>query len=384
LGNECTLAAALNGVHRFVGSAQLLCIASEPSDAGPRHGIDAVSIRVAHRKGRRLPKYIRGLWRAAAELGDFVRVLRVARTLDSLLITGTGILSDAGEGLLGLPFELFKWSLATKLSGGRVCFLSVGVEDLDRRWSRAVVRAALWLADYRSFRDRLSRCRVEKLWPAAAADAVYPDLAFSLPESLLARIDQPRPARRCAGVGVYSYCGRGKGGGDALAKYEAYLSTMCAFIAWLMDHGYQVRILVGDLTYDDDVRGDVRERLVQMGKSLESSQYVDEPASSFQHLLDQLALVDLVVATRFHTVLLALLVGKPAVSISYDAKNDDLMASMGMDAYCQSLQALNLQRLVEQFTALEDDTRRLTPLLRRKAVEYRAALDEQYRIVCGG
>ena len=41
--------------------------------------------------------------------------------------------------------------------------------------------------------------------------------------------------------------------------------------------------------------------------------------------MQQIAEVEVVVASRFHNVLLALLLGKPVVSIAYNQKNDALM-----------------------------------------------------------
>ena len=79
---------------------------------------------------------------------------------------------------------------------------------------------------------------------------------------------------------------------------------------------------------------------------------VAEPVHSVQDLLRQLAQTDVVVATRFHNVLLALLVEKPVISISYNQKNDDLMAEMGLGAFCQPIDELDVERLHDQFLAL--------------------------------
>ena len=46
-----------------------------------------------------------------------MRAVRVLRGTDMLVVAGTGILSDTGEGALGLPYELAKWSIAARLSG---------------------------------------------------------------------------------------------------------------------------------------------------------------------------------------------------------------------------------------------------------------------------
>ena len=57
--------------------------------------------------------------------------------------------------------------------------------------------------------------------------------------------------------------------------------------------------------------------------------------------------------SRFHNVLLALMLGRPVVSMSYNEKNDALMREMGLAAYCQTLDELDPARLRVQFKSLE-------------------------------
>jgi len=59
---------------------------------------------------------------------------------------------------------------------------------------------------------------------------------------------------------------------------------------------------------------------------------------------------DVVVQTRFHNVLLALLLNKPAISISFHQKCDSLIAPWD----CRNLQDikhLGSERLIEQFAS---------------------------------
>ncbi len=373
----------MHNATRYIQNAKFVCICSEPSDASPRHGIEAVRIRLAPGWGQELPRPLRRIWRVPAEIGDFIRAIGVMKTLDALIVTGTGIISDTGEGSFGFPYELLKWSLATKLSGGRLYYLSVGVEDVDRPLARVLMKAALHLADYRGYRDSLSRDRLLSLGFAATGDAVYPDLAFSLPQSIAKQSEIGSSERPVVGVGLYSYRNCGAAGGDDLTAYEGYLDIICSFIEWLLDHEYAVRVILGDLAYDSQVPVDIRQRLERRGRALDSGVYSDAPALSFEQLLSQLAQVKFVVATRFHTVLLALLLGRPALSVSYDAKNDVLMAEMGLGRYCQTLESFDLDVLVDQFVHLEKNAAPLILTMQRRAAEFRSQLEDQYRIVFG-
>ena len=139
-----------------------------------------------------------------------------------------------------------------------------------------------------------------------------------------------------------------------------------------------MRVIIGDGAYDQGVLLDVRKRLADTGAVDARSAYDDEPAQSFEEVIDQLADVDLVVATRFHNVLLALLLGRPVVSISYEAKNDALMAMMGMARYCQNIDTCDFAKLKEQFRELEANAAGLRPDIEKSARRFRQQLDDQY------
>ena len=90
-----------------------------------------------------------------------------------------------------------------------------------------------------------------------------------------------------------------------------------------------------------------------------------------------------VVATRFHNVLLALRLGIPVQSIAYEGKNDALMQSMGLGAYCQSIDSLDLARLLQQVERLELEAPALEPRIAQRAQELQARLELQYAQLFG-
>ena len=98
-------------------------------------------------------------------------------------------------------------------------------------------------------------------------------------------------------------------------------------------------------------------------------------------LLSQLAATDVVVVTRFHNVLLALFLNKPVISISFHHKCVSLMGAMGMSEYCQDINRLDVDRLIEQFCDLEKNAEKLRLLIKQKTEEFRKALDEQYTVI---
>jgi len=390
LGNECTLAAAVSNVRTRLPDGELTAICVEPADTAARHGIASIPMSEPRLlpAGANRSKLWRRLRRLADEALAFVRALREASRIDVLLITGCGILSDHDEGTLGLPYELFKWSLAVKLRRKKLFFLSVGAESIDRPISRAFIKGALGLADYRSYRDLHSMQRLQRLGIRTDRDVICPDLAFSL--SLPAASthgDAPADGgglrRRWVAVGLFNYRGRALENRADEAAYQAYLDHICSLILWLLAHEYGVRVVIGDLAFDPGVRSDVRAGLARRGLELNNPWYADEMAVSFEQVMQQLSTVDFVIASRYHNVLLALLLGKPALSMSYEAKNEALMSDLGLGDYCQTLDELDLEQLLQQFQRLERNADSLRALMAERAAANRASLGRQYDLVAG-
>ena len=391
-GNECTLQAIVHNARRVAPEAELLCICSEPNDTQKRHGIPSFPISYLRRSGssgagRNLPRALRVLRRAAAEAREWGKTIGIARKLDAIVMTGTGMLTDDSEGAFGLPYDLFKWAVAARVCGGRVMFASVGVEPITSPAARFFIVSALRLADYRSYRDLQSKQRLQKVGFDDSRGEVYPDLAFSLPSSDAGGPAEPDAAHgveRTVAVGIYAYRARGAGGdGDAQA-YREYLDKISSFIAWLLDHGNRVRVIIGDLTYDEAVLHDLRAVLDTKKIGRDGGRIQDTPAASVDEIMDQIAAVDVVVASRFHNVLLALFLGKPVVSVSYNEKNDALMTAVGLEKYCQSIDDFDIRRLTEQFTDIEANWGRIRSTIEARRASFRDHLDEQYRRLFGG
>ena len=161
-----------------------------------------------------------------------------------LIVVGTGLLTDAfGLGGWG-PYNVFKWSVIAKLCGCRLAFVSIGAGPLDSRRGRLFVKSALWLADFRSYRDESSLEYLESIGFQRSSDRVYPDLAFSLPSpSRKRRI--PEEHRPVVGLGLMSYGGMYGVEKTTERHYAAYIETLVVFLEWLLKREYQVRLLIG-------------------------------------------------------------------------------------------------------------------------------------------
>ena len=266
-----------------------------------------------------------------------------------LIVPGTGLVNDA----FGLhdwgPYSLFKWTLMAKLRGCRVLFVSIGAGPIDTARGRVLVKAALSLADYRSYRDEASRDYVRGIGFRAECDRVYPDLVFGLPEAFLSR-DHARSdgTRRVVGLGLKVYEGKYSAADPRPETYTTYLESLAVFATWLLEHDYDIRLLARRCRH-------VRDRGVQSPSSRRGWEATTRSASSssrlrrVQDVLAELAATDIVVATRFHNVLLALLLNKPVIAISFHHKCSSLMHQMKLSEYCHDIDHMDANRLIVQF-----------------------------------
>jgi len=186
--------------------------------------------------------------------------------------------------------------------------------------------------------------------------------------------------RFVVGLGVMAYAGKYSVARPSNAIYLAYLENLATFIRWLLAEGNDIRLLSGDLA-DMHARQELRDLLRERLPATDEEHIIDEPIYSVEDLLSQVVATDIVVATRFHNVLLALLCNKPVISISFHHKCDSLMSAMGLSEYCLDINDLKADKLIEKFCDLKTNANEIKPSIREKAREFREALDEQYKLI---
>ena len=91
------------------------------------------------------------------QLASLLLAIKRTRGLNALIVPGTGILDDFQEGPFGMPLVLFGWCLAARLAGARILFVSIGAGPIDHPLSRWLMTSSVAMADYRSYRDDLSK-----------------------------------------------------------------------------------------------------------------------------------------------------------------------------------------------------------------------------------
>jgi len=392
LGNECTLQSILQNARERLPDAEIGAISFNPADTAARHHLSSLPVShqdfggVRRRDGLagKLAKIGRLLGRIPGEFNDWRKAVKGLRGTDLVVMTGTGMLTDYMTTASGFPYDVFRWTSAARLAGCKVRFVGVGVGPIYGKLSRFFITKALSMSDYRSFRDQNSKDRIRKNGFIRDHDPVYPDLVFSLsPGSFPQRPNRKGPIRT-VGLGVMDHRDIHMWDSDKhQAHYAFYLDTMADFVIWLREHNYAVRILQGDAKNDASTRDEVRARVEKRGYRYDQVNIMDEGSTTVEELIDQIATVDLVVSPRFHNLLLGLMMNIPAVSISYDPKNDALLDSVGLGKYCQPIEELSLQVLIDQFSELAGRSDEVRPVIERKSQEFRDRLNQQYDRIFG-
>ncbi|WGL53308.1 glycosyltransferase [Nocardioides sp. BP30] len=342
LGNEASLSAFADWVRAEHPDAELSVLAVDPAAVERDHGLPA----------RRLMTYRRdlagggplvGVLKALSRLADVPRLWHLVGRSDAVVVPGSGVL-ETGLGLRpwGLPYWLFVVALCCRLRGRRFTLVSVGVQPGQDRATRLLHRWTLRLATWVSVRDEGSR-------EAVAADGVHREVAIA-PDLVFGRLAptgiEQEPEE--VAVGVMAYYGGGQGNGArALARYT---TSVARAVRLLAERGESVTLVVGDLA--DRPVAEAVARKARTGGSARAARVEGEirvsPADTLPAVAAELERAEVVVASRFHTLVAALAVGRPVVTLGYAPKSAELQSTYGLPPLRQPIDQIDPELLIAQ------------------------------------
>jgi len=423
LGDEAIIEAVIQAVRALRPTARIYGFSINPSDTARRYGIPAFPIRdFSDRQGatasnavamgrdasparantpgrsrldvakdivKRIPlaggllRTLRSLASAPAALARELRFLRESRDrmrdVDLLLVSGSNQFLDNFGGVWGFPYTLLKWSILAKLAGAKLAFLSVGAGPIDSPVSRACVRMALRLADYASFRDEASKQLIERRRGRRFGE-VFPDLAHGLMFQVrgVSREANPGGAKRpTVGINPMPIYDRRYWHAPDDHRYWEYVERMANLASMLRRDGYGV-FFFPTQARDESVIRDILSKLDEDVRDTADPQVLVRHAKSVSDLMNVYAQADMIVATRFHGVLLALRAERPVLGICYFRKTRDLLREMGQEACAVDLETFTAADLYERLKTLETNRAQALVEIRRKGEAYRAELRSQY------
>jgi len=414
LGDESIIAAVIQNVRRRWPEAEILGFTSNPYDTKERHGIPSYPIRrmaqtehlaespaggstapgqpadssFLHRTKelvKRIPvlsSVARGALGVLETLPEIIREIsflldcrRQIKGLDLLIFAGSHQLNDFVDGPWAFPYTVLKWTLLAREAGAKVVFLSLGAGPIDTWLGRRFIRRALKLSSYRSYRGETSKQVVDSLH-VFETNKVVPDLAFSLDSPFLSK-EVARSRVPVVGINPlplysdYWYMTDER-------KYEAYVGKLAAFADWLVDRGCEVRFIPTQLKVDPAVIADVRRRMTKKGTPEYDELIVEPTIHGLDELLAALSELDVMVATRYHGILLSLALHKPVLAIAYHEKSRDLMNWLGLGDYVIDGDTFTVEALTERFPLLEKESRAIRSSLRQQTPDFQSAVQAQY------
>lgn len=387
LGNECTLQALLLNLRRICPEAEPFCICPEPGEVAARHGLAALQMSVGGRdadRGGALARLLAPLKPMRTRLRAFQWAYANLANTTMLVVAGTGIFEENICLSRGWLCDILTWCLAARLRRCYLAFVSIGAGPLHTFLARVIVKRALRMANYVSYRDRYSADYMASVGLSRKDQRIFPDLAFSLPPALL---DCSPPSgklhRRTVGVGIMDYFGQRKANRRTAEQYDAYLDALAVFVSRLVRNGCGVKLLGGDARYDPQVLVDFKERLAARRTSGAGGELSEARLDTVEGLIAEMSAVDAVVATRFHNLVLSLLLKRPTVSIAYHEKNDMLMGSFGLADFSVNVDELKeaeLDKLVARVMQAWED---YELVVEQRLRECRQQLENQYWMLFG-
>ena len=400
LGDAAIQEAMLQHVREYVPDAQIYGFSLNPEDTEKRHGIPSYPIGRMAKDGWQIPgaetnstflerlagrfrthsnSVVRKLGAFVAEFAGLSRASRILKELDMFIVSGGGQLDDYWGGPFHHPYTLFVWSLLARRNKVPFYIVSVGAGPLNTRMSRLFDKWALSLATYRSYRDADSKRFINNVVGFNRNDPVYPDLAHSIKVNTQTAI--PESDKPIIGLGPMTYFDPRIWPESDSTIYDNYLNKLADFTTWLIDGGYKIVFFTGEAVHDRWTVDDLRQLLDARGIRPADGQIINEPIETVDQLLSQLAKTDLVIASRFHGVLLSLRLHKPVLALSYHKKINELMADTGQGAYCLSIADFQVEVMKERFKTLEANRMEARTQITQRINEYQAALNEQYATI---
>jgi len=284
------------------------------------------------------------------------------RGQDLLIVSGGGQLDEEWGGAWGHPFALFKWAMLARLAKVPLAFASVGACKAASTTSRFFLARALRSAHYRSYRDVNSRNIAAALFAPASADAVVPDMAFSLPSSAQAPSAGLRAlagGRKIIAVSPITYAKPQNWPHEDAAVYERYLTQLAVALSQLIAQDYFI-VMVWSARADKETISDLLERLPDAAKK-KSFSYVHVPLiTKWQDLYSALADADFLITSRLHSTILGLVAQKPTIAISFDAKVDWAMQDLGQTEYLLHIREFTSQDVVAGIERLKTHSGAIT------------------------
>jgi polysaccharide pyruvyl transferase WcaK-like protein len=376
-GNDASMETVLAYLGDAHPDAVIDALCGGPELVRSRYGIGAAPVFWYQRFEGRATGIPAAFLKVAGKGVDAFRVAAWVRRHDAVIVPGAGALETTlPQRAWGFPYSLLLLTASGRLFGTKVALVSVGADLISRRPTRWVSNATARLASYRSYRDVYSRDAMKQRGIDTSSDPVRPDLVFGVPTPPYEPGDP-----RLVGVGVMAYYGGNDDRKKANQIHNAYVDTMTNFTRWLIDNDYRVRLFGGDKKFDVAIAKKIQASLLESRPGLDPSLVTVAAVSTYPELVQEMAPVGMVVATRYHNVMGALKLCKPTISLGYSRKFISLMSDMGVAEFHQFADSVDTDRLIEQFKELDARREELQQRMIERNAANKQGLADQFAVL---
>ncbi len=348
LGDTSVQMAVMRNLKDHLGSVRFLGISTVPSDVVHTHKISAIDIsgQTSQIHPESLPELGAGnpaassaqrkLFGIPTHLRSLFRIYRTTASLDLLIISGSGQIDDFWGGPWGHPFRMLVWSACARIHGVPVAVLGVGVDELHTRLGAWLSIRALHLSQFRAFRDSGSLEILIKLGLKAESQ-ICPDPAFSLKVPRKDPLKENLPA-----YAVLSPIARGAWPGIEDEPFENYLRNLAQVAEFLLLSGLDVRFACTQTKMDLAMVERIKKKMLPRS----AEKCFLEPITDVNSYLKVTAKAELVIASRLHAAILALVAGAPVITLADTRKVKTLMEEMQLQAYAFDLSNSGFESLL--------------------------------------
>jgi len=400
MGDAAVQESFIRNIKKRVPNAELVAFSLKPEDTRRRHGLECYPIvwsypeSVSATTSPAIPRHrkrLKGLlkkWRLlyavakplhdlGQEIAHIARSFCAVRSLDLLIISGGGQLSEMWRGPWAHPYNIFKFSMLAKLSRTPLLIVGVGAGPLKHPLSKLFVRWSVGCARYVSLRDFESRDLICSLGTVVKTE-VFPDPAYALPVADYVNGDRSSRARPRIGINPIGFCDPRIWPHPDEKEYQRYLSKVEASCTRLLERGYDIEIFTSDISVDHYAMEELYNRLSQQRGAEPSSFLTTVARLELEGLVSQISQFDFVITSKFHGVIFSHLLAKPVIALSYHSKIDDLMRAVGHEEYCLPISNFTSESLMATFDSLVRNQAQLKTLFLQTTTAYAAAVDEQF------
>ena len=302
--------------------------------------------------------------RLLAKLAALPRIRREMRALDMLLISGSGQIDDFWGGPWAQPYNMMVWSHLARRQGKPVAVFGVGVDELSTRLGEWFCLRALDAAQLCVVRDPGSRDALEKLGYRKPVD-VCADPAFHLSRDGGAPGDPP--------FAVISPISRRAWPGSEDESYDRYLAALAQVADELQSDGIEVRFACSQIKMDPPIVARVRERMKG-----DRDRTVHVEVKTVEDYLAAVAGARVLVGSRLHALILALVAGTPAIAVSAVRKVHQQFADLGMPDLGFDMRALDVAALARRIREVASEPEKSRQRVQVVTREFRAQLDDRF------